>query len=59
MPSLVPLFTRGVAVLIAYVLLSVFPDPEIMVDYTNFVGGVEAVMYAPWMIDSKEFVFAG
>lgn len=59
LPSLVPLFTRGVAVLIAYVLLSVFPDPEIMVDYTNFVGGVEAVMYAPWMIDSKEFVFAG
>lgn len=55
----IPLLIRGVSVIITYTLLSVFPDPEIMVDYTNFVGWVEALMYAPWIIDSKELVFAG
>lgn len=54
----IPLLVRGISVIIAYMLLSLFPDPGIMIDYINFVGGVEALMYSPWIIDSKELIFA-
>lgn len=55
----IPFLVRGMSVIIAYILLLVFPNPEIMINYTNFVGGIETLMYTPWIIDSKEFVFAG
>ncbi len=54
-----PLLVRGISVIVAYILLSVFPDPEVVVDYSVFVGGIQVLVYTPWMIDSKELVFAG
>lgn len=58
-PFWLPLSIRGWSVITAYILLFIFPDPEILVNYSVFVGGVEELIYNPWIIDRKEFIFAG